>query len=176
MTPRPPLPYDSMRQVPSFELLSDDVADGVPMAPAQVCDGMGGENISPSLRWSGFPPRTEGFAVTCLDPDTLSGSGFWHWMLLGLPASVTSLPAGAGAAAGPGLPSGAFHVRNDDGTKDYRGACPPAGEAPHRYVFAVHALDAGRLDWTDEFPPALAGFLMYSHVIARALLTPVYGR
>ena len=175
MADRPPLPYDFMPPVPSFELRSDDVADGEMMSQNQVYNsfGMTGKNISPSLSWSGFPPQTRSFAVTCYDPDAPTGSGFWHWVLLGLPASVTSLPAGAGS--GTGLPAGAFHVRNDYGTKDFGGAAPPAGDPPHRYVFAVHALDVESLDVDDSVSPAVAGFNLRFHTIARALLIPVFG-
>jgi Raf kinase inhibitor-like YbhB/YbcL family protein len=177
MTDRPPLPYDFMPAVPSFELRSDDVADGQMMSDDQVYNGFGmsGRNISPSLSWSGFPGQTRSFAVTCFDPDAPTGSGFWHWVLLGIPASVTSLPAGAGSADGSRLPEGAFHVRNDYGTKDFGGAAPPAGDPPHRYVFAVHALDVENLDVNDEVTPAVAGFNLRFHTIARALLIPVYG-
>jgi Raf kinase inhibitor-like YbhB/YbcL family protein len=175
MADRPPLPYDFMPAVPSFELRSDDVTDGEMMSSRQVYSGFGmtGENISPSLSWSGFPAETASFAVTCYDPDAPTGSGFWHWVLLGLPASVTSLPAGAGSGAG--LPAGAFHVRNDYGSKDFGGAAPPAGDPPHRYVFAVHALDVPALDVDDSISPAVAGFNLRFHTIARALLIPVYG-
>ena len=60
MTGRAPLPYDFMSAVPSFELRSDDVADGQMMSQNQVFDGFGmtGGNISPSLSWSGFPAQT----------------------------------------------------------------------------------------------------------------------
>ncbi|HZR50514.1 MAG TPA: YbhB/YbcL family Raf kinase inhibitor-like protein [Streptosporangiaceae bacterium] len=175
MADRPPLPYDFMPAVPSFELRSDDVTDGEMMSSRQVFNsfGMTGENISPQLSWSGFPAETASFAVTCYDPDAPTGSGFWHWVLLGLPASVTSLPAGAGSGAG--LPDGAFHVRNDYGSKDFGGAAPPAGDPPHRYVFAVHALDVPSLDVDDSISPAVAGFNLRFHTIARALLIPVFG-
>ena len=161
MTDRAPLPYDFMPAVPSFELHSDDVADGQQMSDNQVFDGWGetGANISPSLSWSGFPAETKSFAVTCFDPDAPTGSGFWHWVVLGIPASVTELETGAAGTDGSGLPAGAFHVRSDP---------------PHRYVFAVHALDVESLDVNDEISPAVAGFNLGFHTIARALLIPVY--
>jgi len=176
MAGRAPLPYDFLPPVPSFELRSDDMTEGEMLSSKQFYNGFGmtGENISPSLAWSGFPAETQGFAVTCYDPDAPTGSGFWHWLMLDVPVSVTSLPAGAGAASGQGLPAGAFHVRNDFGSKDFGGAAPPEGDPPHRYVFAVHALDVPTLGVDDSITPAVAGFNLRFHTIARALLIPVY--
>ena len=95
--------------------------------------------------------------------------------MVDIPASVTDLPAGAGAAGGAGLPAGAYSVRNDYGTKDFGGAAPPAGDPPHRYVFAVHALDVATLDINSDVSPAVTGFNLRFHTIARGLLVPVYG-
>src|SRR5690606_5727287 len=97
---------------------------------------VGGDNVSPQLAWSGFPADTKGFVVTCFDPDAPTGSGFWHWVLVNLPATVTELPRGVAE----GDLGGAFSVRNDYGQHGYGGAAPPAGDRPHRYLFAVHAL------------------------------------
>jgi len=180
MTARPHLPYDFMPAVPSFTLRSTDVADGQQMSDAQVFDGFGmtGQNISPQLSWSGFPGQTKSFAVTCFDPDAPTGSGFWHLVLLDVPGSVTELATGAISGDQSGLPAGAFCVRNDYGAKAFGGAAPPAGDPAHRYVFAVHALDVDDLasQGVDaDVSPAVAGFNLRFHTIARALLIPVFG-
>jgi Raf kinase inhibitor-like YbhB/YbcL family protein len=169
----PPDPYSLLPQIPAFTLGSDDVQDGKPIDPKFVHSwAAGSQDLSPELHWSGFPKETRSFVVTLYDPDAASGSGFWHWMLVGLPFSVTALRRGAGI--GSDLPKGAFHIRNDLGGKCYLGPAPPKGDRPHRYVFAVHALDVAALDITQDMTPAFVGFNMTPHTLARAAIRPTF--
>src|ERR671916_1026427 len=122
-----PDPHDLLPSAPSFSVESDDVQDGAPQAPTHAHGSAGGENVSPHLRWSGFPEGTRSFAVTCFDPDAPTGSGFWHWSVVNIPADVTELATGASP---DGLPDGAVEVRNDYGEVGYDGGGAPAGGAP----------------------------------------------
>ncbi|WP_163549496.1 YbhB/YbcL family Raf kinase inhibitor-like protein [Candidatus Frankia nodulisporulans] len=165
-----PDPYDVLPVRPTFTVTSSDLVDGAAMPTAQVHDSAGGQNISPQLTWSGAPEQTESFVVTCYDPDAPTGSGFWHWVLVDLPAGTGELPTGAGSGDLSGLPAGAYHVRSDPGTKHYEGAAPPQGDVPHRYVFTVHAVDVPKLEINDEVTPAVVGFNLAFHTLARAVL------
>lgn len=171
--PIAPDPYELLPTVPSFTLISEDVHNGEPMDVAYAHGSVGGGNVSPQLAWSDFPAETKGFVVTCFDPDAPTGSGFWHWVLVNVPASVTQLPHGAGGSAGADV-GGAFSVRNDYGQQGYGGAAPPSGDRPHRYVFAVHALDVERLDVTPDATPAYVGFNLAFHTLARAVIRPTF--
>ncbi|MER7211435.1 YbhB/YbcL family Raf kinase inhibitor-like protein [Streptosporangium sp. NPDC000239] len=171
MSSRPPIPYEFLPQVPALTVESDDVRDGETLSLTHVFDrwGSNGQNVSPHLRWSGAPEGTLSYAVTCFDPDAPTGSGFWHWLLFDIPADVTELPAGAG---GPDTTFG-VHGRNDYSINAYGGAAPPPGW-PHRYVFAVHALDVEKLDVSPDSPPAVVGFNITAHTVARGYIAPVY--
>jgi Raf kinase inhibitor-like YbhB/YbcL family protein len=176
MSDRAPLTFSFFPEVPSFSVSSDDIADGVRLGDAQVADSMGysGANQSPQLAWSGFPSGTKSFAITVHDPDAPTGSGFWHWCVVNLPATVTSLPSGAGRVDGSQLPAGALQLRNDAGVRGYLGSAPPPGDAPHRYVTTVHAVDVDRLDIDPDATPAIAGFNLRFHAIARAQVVPIF--
>ncbi|GMA39543.1 YbhB/YbcL family Raf kinase inhibitor-like protein [Mobilicoccus caccae] len=168
--PQAPDPYDLLPQVASFTLESPEFSDGGALPEAQT---FGGENRSPELRWSGAPEGTQSYAVSCFDPDAPTPSGFWHWFVVGLPADVTELAAGAGSVGG-GLPHGTIQLRNDYGTKDFGGAAPPEGDVPHRYMFAVHALDVADLSLDPDDSPTKASFVMLEHTLGRAVLTGMY--
>jgi Raf kinase inhibitor-like YbhB/YbcL family protein len=166
-----PDPHDLLPPAPSFSVESDDVTDGAPQPDRHAHQSAGGENVSPHLRWSGFPEETKSFAVTCYDPDAPTGSGFWHWSLLNIPADVTELPPGASP---DGLPDGAVEVRNDYGEFGYGGAAPPAGDIAHRYVYTVFAVDTDTLDIPKEASPAYVGFNLTFHTLARGAIRPTY--
>lgn len=167
-------PYDSLPKLPTFTLTSESVGDGQPLANDQVSGimGAGGSDTSPQLSWSGFPAETKSFAVTVYDPDAPTASGFWHWAVADLPATVTELPAGAGD--GGELPGGAVTLANDASQKRYIGAAPPAGHGPHRYYIAVHALPVESLELPDGATPAYLGFNLFGQAIARAVIHGTY--
>jgi Raf kinase inhibitor-like YbhB/YbcL family protein len=169
-------PYADLPQVGSFSVTSSDLTDGGQLGQPQLSGifGAGGEDVSPQLSWSGFPAETKSFVFTVYDPDAPTASGFWHWAVVDIPASVTSLPSGAGDESGSGLPEGAFQLANDAGLKRYLGAAPPAGHGPHRYITVVHAVDVESLGIPQDATPAFLGFNLFGHTLARAVLTPVY--
>ena len=166
-------PYDRIATVPSFSVTSDDFAAGAELSPAQRSGifGAGGSDTSPQLSWSGFPAETKSFVVTVYDPTAPTGSGFWHWAVADIPASVTSLPSGAGDENSASIPDGAFQLANDAGLKRYLGAAPPIGSGVATYYIAVHALDVETLGVDPSATPAFVGFNMSGHTLARGLTT-----
>ncbi|GAA2614790.1 YbhB/YbcL family Raf kinase inhibitor-like protein [Paractinoplanes durhamensis] len=166
-------PFARLPQVPSFEVRSDAATDGQALPLPQMSGAFGipgGQDISPDLAWSGAPEGTKSFAVTVFDADAPTMSGFWHWAVANIPATVTALPAGAGSAAGTGLPAGAIQLPNDARLPQYVGAAPPAGHGPHRYFITVHALDVEDIGVPAEGTPAFLGFTMAGHILGRATI------
>lgn len=164
-------PFEGLQDVPSFELTSTDITDGKELPEPQLSGKMdvpGGQDVSPHLSWSGFPPATKSFAVTMYDPDAPTQSGWWHWAVANLPSSVVELPTDAGNADGNNLPEGALALKNDAGFAGFLGAAPPPGHGKHRYFFVVQALDVDSLDLDADASPAMLGFSLFPHCIARA--------
>lgn len=158
-------------------LTSADMSEGQPLKADQVLNSFGceGANRSPELSWSGAPEGTQSFVVTAFDPDAPTGSGWWHWTLFNIPASVTQLEAGAGSAGGA-LPEGAVQGRTDFGAPGYGGACPPPGSEPHHYVFTVYALKVPNLPLDEGASGAMVGFMARGSALEEATLTALYGR
>src|SRR5205085_397722 len=82
--------------------------------------------------------------------------------------SVTELPTGAGDESGPGLPQGAFQLPNDARTMRYVGAAPPPGTGKHRYIFAVLALEAEKIEIDRGATPAWLMYMVFNGTLGRA--------
>lgn len=160
-----------------FTLASPDIKAGARIAEQHVFKGFGcdGGNVSPALTWHNPPAGTQSYALTAYDPDAPTGSGWWHWVVVNLPAQTTSLAPGAGSAQGE-LPTGTRQITTDFGTPGYGGPCPPQGHGVHRYVFTVHALKTPHLDLPANATAALAGFMMRANSLGSASLTATYSR
>lgn len=161
-----------------FTLTSTDVKAGGTLGTAQVFNSFGctGQNLSPQLSWSGAPAGTQSYALTVYDPDAPTGSGWWHWVVVNIPASTTTLGTGAGSAEGKAMPAGSQQVRTDFGAPGFGGACPPVGDKPHRYIFTVYALKAAKLDIPADATAAYAGYNIMGNLLGKATFTATYGR
>jgi Raf kinase inhibitor-like YbhB/YbcL family protein len=135
--------------------------------------GCSGSNRSPQLSWSGAPDDTRSFTLTCFDPDAPTGSGFWHWVVVNMPPTTIELPLDAGNPTAGKLPAGALMVRNDAGTREYAGPCPPAGDT-HRYIFTIFAVGVDQLAVNADTTPAVVGFQLHFNTLAKAQLTGLF--
>lgn len=168
----------SFAQAAGFSIMSPEIKAGGTIPKSFEFNGFGcaGENKSPVLKWSGAPAGTKSFAVTVYDPDAPTGSGWWHWVVVNIPANVTELPSNAGAVGGANLPAGASQVKVDFGFAGWGGTCPPQGDKPHRYIFTVYALKTDKLDLPADATSALAGFMINANKLGKASFTAKYGR
>lgn len=162
----------------AMTVYSNAAPDGSVLTQSQVFAGFGcsGQNISPDLSWSAGPEGTQSYAVTMYDPDAPTGSGWWHWVVYNLPASTLALPAGAGTADGKALPDGAVQGKTDFGGPGFGGACPPAGDKPHRYIVTVYALGTEKIDVPANSTGAMVGFMIHANMLDKGSLTTTYSR
>jgi Raf kinase inhibitor-like YbhB/YbcL family protein len=123
-------------QAAAFTVTSPAFADDGTLPQNGAQPKCGGQSVSPPLAWANVPAGVQSFAVTLYDPDAPGGPGFLHWVAYGIPASVSSLPAGFGAGA-----TGHVGGANGAGSQVFLGYAPPAGETPHHYTFTVYATD-----------------------------------
>lgn len=120
--PQPSMPKTLRVTSPAF-------AEGDHIPTRFTCRG---REISPAFAWVGVPADAVGVAVVVSDPDAPRGT-YLHWLVTGLAPSDAGFAEGAAPAGSREWPSSA-------GTPGWIGPCPPSGT--HRYIFAVHALDA----------------------------------
>lgn len=128
---------------------------------------VGGQNLSPQLSWTPGPEATKSYAVTCFDPDAPTGSGWWHWVVTDIPATVTSLAEGAP------LPVGARTWPTDYGYPGWGGPWPPPGPA-HHYVFTVIAVGVERLEVADDTTSANARLFLSFSELGRGSFTATF--
>jgi Raf kinase inhibitor-like YbhB/YbcL family protein len=170
-----------------------------------------GKNRNPQLSWCDAPAGTRSFVLLCHDPDvpsrgddvnqegrsvpaSLPRVDFFHWVLIDLPASVTSIAEGEFSSTvtprgkpGPQAAHGARQGVNNytdwfAGDHDmrgdyygYDGPCPPWNdEIVHRYVFTVYALDIEQLPLSGRFGGAEVRAAMAGHILAEASLHGTY--
>lgn len=159
-----------------FIIRSSAFSDNDPIPQSYSCGG-----VSPPLEWVRVPTGTKSFALLIEDLDFKylgTALPYGNWGIFNIPASVTSLKAGASTA----LPEGVLNTANDtviglvySGAKPeasfgYTAPCPPIFGEKHRFRISVWAL-SGVLspsvfdyDWKDF------GFkFAYSWVIPRVL-------
>ncbi|MCB0917735.1 MAG: YbhB/YbcL family Raf kinase inhibitor-like protein [Actinobacteria bacterium] len=165
---KPPHPHDYLPEAPALSVTSEDFEDGQVLDLRHAHGSAGGANVSPQLSWTAGPTGTESYSISCFDPDAPTGSGWWHWLVVDIPANVHSVPAG-----GP-LPAGAVELRNDFGEEGYGGSAPPQGDYPHRYIFTVTALGIMPLGLSALTPLAMAGMNITTHTLARGQIIGLY--
>ncbi len=170
---------------PALALQLDAFADGGAIPNRYTCNG---ENVSPSITWSGVPTEARTLTLIVFDadagPDLGAGTdlGFIHWMVYDLPSTSSGLPEGAtgnaqalgggietpndfSAASGGTFPGGAA-IRGTG----YDGPCPPN---EHTYVFRLLALDA-LLALPSGSSPQSVLTALEGHVLAAADWTGTY--
>jgi Raf kinase inhibitor-like YbhB/YbcL family protein len=151
----------------ALAITSTAFADGEAIPSRYTCQG---EDVSPSLAWTGLPPGTKSLALLLVDPDVPDPAApkrTWvHWVLYNLPATATGL-----AEAVTALPDGTLPGRNDWGRTGYGGPCPPIGR--HRYFHKLYALDVVLPDLGEPTQAELER-AMEGHVLAKAELVGTY--
>jgi Raf kinase inhibitor-like YbhB/YbcL family protein len=146
----------------SLTLKSSAFTDGATIPRRYTCSGDG---VSPPLSWSGVPRAARELALVVEDQDA---GRFLHWTVLGI------RPSEAGFAEGR-APAGAVETENSFGRRGWGAPCPPHGDAPHRYVFALYALRApSGLD--ASAPPDQVREELAAEALARGTLTGRFGR
>lgn len=140
-----------------------------------VYNGMGckGRNSIPEIHWSDLPNEAKYVGVTIYDPDAPTGAGWWHWVILNIPAQKFS-HIGVGVYKRV-MQQGGLETMTSFGKPGYGGPCPPKGDTPHRYIVTVFA-QKDRIELKQSAQPALAGFMLNRHSLMKASATLLYGR
>jgi Raf kinase inhibitor-like YbhB/YbcL family protein len=97
-------------------------------------------------------------------------------LFFNIPVDTSELKEDAGNPGKNLAPNGSVQSMTDFGKPGFGGACPPVGDKPHRYIFTVYALDVEKLDLNETTQPAMVGFVLNQHAIAKASMITYYGR
>jgi Raf kinase inhibitor-like YbhB/YbcL family protein len=162
----------------NFSISSANIAPNSTIANQHVFNGFGceGKNISPQISWQNAPANTKSFALTVYDPDAPTGSGWWHYVAINIPATYKKLPAGFASQDKFEIANNINQIRNDFGVRNFGGPCPPKGDKPHRYIFTIFALKVENLEVPESATAALAGYMINQNILAKASFEATYGR
>ncbi|MEO6522676.1 MAG: YbhB/YbcL family Raf kinase inhibitor-like protein [Mucilaginibacter sp.] len=138
--------------------------------------GCSGANKSPQLYWENAPKDAKSFAITIHDPAAPTGSGWWHWVVFDIPATITEVKQGAGSTNKQLMPATAIQSNTDFGQPGYGGPCPPVGDAPHPYIITVYALTMAKLGLDKNASAAYVGFALSNNLISKASLIVYFKR
>ncbi len=169
------------------------------------------DNLNPHFSWEGAPEGTRSFVLICRDPDVpskpddvnqedrevpadLPRVNFYHWVLVDIPASVTSIdegefskevtPKGKNGPMAPrnmrqGINDYTAWFANDHDMKGdyygYDGPCPPFNDAlVHRYEFTLYALDIETVPLEGRFSAEDVLKVINTHILASDSITGLY--
>ncbi len=134
-----------------------------------------GQDLSPTLKWSGIPAGTKSLVLMVEDPDAISPKPFVHWLVANIAPTVTQLPAGLPKQEQLSQVANALQGANNMSTIGWFGPRPPAGDLPHHYHFQVFALDT-ILDLKPGYNRQALLAALSGHVLAKGELIGTYQR
>ncbi|MBQ8847911.1 MAG: YbhB/YbcL family Raf kinase inhibitor-like protein [Candidatus Gastranaerophilales bacterium] len=154
-----------------FRVISKELKHNDTLPNAQVLNAYGcnGGNVSPELSWINVPNNTKSFAIVCHDPDAPKENGWYHWLVVNIPNTYTSIKQGEKIKE-------SLETITDFKTTGYGGACPPVGHGIHHYHFTVYALDVEKLDVKQNEKPTEVEKKIISHAIAKSTITGLFER
>lgn len=154
----------------TFTLKSKDLQGQATEKERLNSSGCNGKNQSPELSWENAPEGTKSFAITMFDSNAPTGSGWWHWIVLDIPANINNLPSNSGNILAKLIPKGAIQTLTDFGVAGYGGPCPPENTGIHQYTITIYALKVDKLGLNESTLPPGVGFNLFKNTIAKASL------
>ncbi len=155
-----------------MEISSSAFKDGEKIPIQYVMVAAGGKNLSIPLAWKNVPSGTKSFALSIVDPHPVA-QNWVHWLVINIPANVTSLSEGASRKK---MPLGATELRNSFGEIGYGGPQPPKGSGEHPYVITLYALNLEKLELGVNTSLAVFKKILEGKIIQSASLTGKYER